>query len=85
MATTEDDLKRFVEFVHTRISADSAAELGLSELFDLWLLQAPSDDDYTENVAAVNASINDFLSGERGTPAGEHSRVLRDEFGIADE
>ena len=58
------------------------AELQLPELFDLWLLQNPKADDHAENVAAVNASINDYLNGERGTPAGEHSRELREEFGV---
>ena len=49
------------------------------------MLQNPSEADYAEDVAAVNASINDFMNGERGTPAGEHSRELCREFGITDE
>ena len=81
MATTEDDLKSFNQFVRERIGDDS--DLKLPELLDLWMLQNPTDDDYTENVAAINASINDFMNGERGTPAGEHSRELREEFGFA--
>ena len=85
MATTEDDLKSFTAFVHDRIACGSASELGLPELFDLWLLQNPTDADYAENAAAINASINDFMNGERGTPAGEHSSELRDEFGLSDE
>ena len=85
MATTEDDLKKFTAFVHERIASASASKLGLPELFDLWMLQNPTDAGYAENVAAINASINDFMNGDRGTPAGEHSSELRDEFGLSDE
>ena len=80
MATAEDDLKNFSQFVSEQVRDNT--ELQLPELFDLWLLQNPSADDYAENVAAINTSINDYLNGERGTPAGEHSRKLREEFGV---
>lgn len=78
MSTIENDLKSFTEFVQNSQSSNRT----LPELFDLWMLENRTDEDHAENVAAVNASINDFLNGERGTPAGEHSRQLRDEFGI---
>ena len=83
MATTEADLKSFTQFVNERMGEDP--ELKLPELFDLWLLQNPTDADYAENVAAINASINDFMNGERGTRAGVHSRELRQESAISDE
>jgi hypothetical protein len=84
MATTADDLKSFSEFVQQHGGSDDA-DSRLPELFDLWMLQNPSDDAYAEDVAAVNASINDFIGGERGTPAGEHSQQLRTEFGIGNK
>ena len=83
MATTEDDLKSFNHFVHQRLSS-KARGASLAELFDLWLLENPDAADYAENVAAINASIEDFQRGERGTLAGEHSREFRKEFGITD-
>jgi hypothetical protein len=79
MPTTQDELKSFTEFVLQHEDSD----LTLPDLFDLWMLENPPADVRAEDVAAVNASINDFLSGERGTAAGEHSRQLRDEFGMA--
>ena len=85
MTATEDDLNSFTQFVRERIRNDASTESKLPELFELWMLQNPSHDEYVENVAAINASINDFLNGERGTPAGEHSRKLREEFGFSDE
>lgn len=78
MATIHHELERFVEFVQNHEDSNRT----LPELFDLWMLENRTDEDHAENVAAVNASIDDFLNGERGTPAGEHSRQLRDEFGI---
>lgn len=85
MSTAEDDLRDFTAFVHDRISKGDASELGLAELFDLWMLENPTDADYEVNVAAINASINDFMNGQRGTPAGEHSRELRAKYGLTDE
>ena len=85
MATTEDDLKSFSQFVYDHLGDETACDSRLPELFDLWMLQNPNDTDYAENVAAVNASISDFMNGERGTPAGQHSRELRCEFGLGDE
>jgi hypothetical protein len=85
MTTTEDELKNFTAFVYQRIASGSASDLGLPELFDLWMLGNPTDADYAGNVAAINASINDFMKGERGTPAGEHSRELREQYGLSEE
>lgn len=84
MATTEDDLKNFTQFVLDNIS-DIEDDSRLPELFDLWMLQNPRPDDYADNAAAINASIDDYLNGERGTPAGQHSQQLREEFGFTDE
>lgn len=81
MSTTLNDLERFTEFVHQY----QASGRSLPELFDLWILEDLAEDEHVENVAAVNASIRDFLNGKRGTPAGEHSKQLREEFGVGDE
>ncbi len=84
MATIEQDLESFTQFVKKQLDI-SDSEQKLAELFDLWMLENPDDTDYAENVAAVNASIQDFINGERGTLANEHSAELRKEFGISEE
>ena len=57
MATADDDLKNFSQFVpHVRENT----ELRLPELFDLWLLQNPNAEDFVENLVA----INDYLCGQ---------------------
>jgi hypothetical protein len=85
MATTADDLKSFNQFVQEQLGQGNEDDSRLPELFDLWMLQNASGEAYAEDVAAINASINDFMNGERGTPAGEHSQQLRAEFGIGNE
>jgi hypothetical protein len=85
MATTEEELKSFSQFVQQRLDNGESADLPLAEHFDLWMIQNPGDEAYREDVAAINASVNDFLNGERGSPAGEDSRRLREEFGIGQE
>ena len=74
MKTTEQDLHSFTSFVKQQIESGEAA-LTIDELFDHWRLENPSDTLYSENVAAINASIQDFQNGERGTPAGDDSAL----------
>jgi hypothetical protein len=85
MSSTEEDLKSFSQFVQQKLDNGEVSDSNLPELFDLWMLQNPAAETYLEDVAAVNASINDFMNGDRGTPAGEDSRQLREEFGISPE
>jgi hypothetical protein len=80
MSTTEHDLASFTNFALRKIESGQG-DLTIDELFDRWRVENPSDELYAENVAAVQASIQDFKVGERGTIAGEHSAQLRREFG----
>ena len=84
MANVKEELDRFSAFVRQRISSNQAED-SLDELFDLWRSQNPAKDLYAENVAAVNAAIQDYRDGDRGTCAGEHSEQLRREFGGGSE
>lgn len=79
--STLDELNRFTQFVHDRLSNESGQRSRLSELFEQWMIENPDDPGHEENVAAINASIADFTSGERGTLAGEHSQELRKKLG----
>jgi hypothetical protein len=80
MSTTEQDIANFTQFALQRIEAGHR-DATIDELFDQWRLENPSDEEFAENVAAVQASIRDYLSGERGTIAGEHSAMLRRDSG----
>lgn len=81
MPTATEELQLFSRFVEAHTSG-SEKERTLSELFDLWMLNRPTASDFAEDVAAINASIQDFRNGQRGTLAGEHSNELRAEFGF---
>lgn len=76
MATAEDDLRGFSDFVHQRLQADDS--VSLTELMDEWQLLHPKDTQFAENVDAVNAAIADYKNGDRGKLAGELTRELRE-------
>ncbi len=80
MATSEQELASFTSYARERIESGQR-NLTIEELFDQWRTENPSDEQYADNVAAVQASIQDFKNGERGTFAGEHSAQLRRDFG----
>ena len=80
MATAEQDIASFTNFARQKIEAGER-DLTIDELFDQWRIENPSDEQHAENVAAMQASIDDFKRGERGTLAGEHSAQLRHKFG----
>ena len=84
MTTAEQELNSFTSFARQRIEA-AVRDLSIDELFDQWRAENPSDVSYAENVAAINASIQDFKNGERGSIAGQHSMQLRRDFGLAGE
>lgn len=76
MATAEDDLRVFNDFVKQRLQTDDTVSLG--ELMDEWQLLHPTDMQFAENVDAVKAAIADYKDGDRGKPAGELARELRE-------
>ena len=83
MSTAEQDIDRFTSYARQKIESGER-DLSIDELFDQWRVENPSDEQYAENVAAIQASIQDYKNGERGTIAGEHSAQLRREFGLND-
>jgi hypothetical protein len=82
MATAEQELASFTSYAQQKIDSGQR-DLSIDELFDQWRAENPSDEQYAENVAAIQASIQDFKNGERGTIASEHSAQLRREFGVS--
>ena len=83
MATIEQELASFTSYARQTIDS-GRNDLSIDELFDQWRAENPSDAQYAENVAAIQASVQDFQRGERGTIAGGHSAQLRREFGLSD-
>ena len=79
MSTAEQDIASFTSFAMQRIGTGDS-DLTIEQLFDQWRIENPSDEQYAENVAAIQASIADFKAGERGTIAGAHSAELRQTY-----
>lgn len=73
---TKEQINDFSRFAVEQLNSGGAA-LGMDELHDLWRREHPDPDAYAENLAAVNAAIQDYKAGDRGRPAGELSRELR--------
>ena len=84
MATTAQELDSFTRFARERLSVGEV-EPSLDELFDLWRIENPTDTSCTEDVAAIAGAIEDFKNGDRGRPAGELSRELRDRLRTPEE
>ena len=84
MATVERDLEDFVQFAKKQIDG-GGQELSLDELFDMWRIENPNQADHSSDVAAVEAAIADFRSGDRGRIAGELSDELRKQYGLPKE
>jgi hypothetical protein len=61
--------------ISTKLSMDSS--MNAEESDDQRGVETASFEEHAENVAAVHSSIRDYLAGERGTLAGEHSAMLR--------
>ncbi|MCL4200888.1 MAG: hypothetical protein KJ000_00235 [Pirellulaceae bacterium] len=81
MTTTSQELESFTDFARRRL-ASGAPEPSLDELFDLWRIKNPSHKDAAEDLAALAEAIADYRLGDRGQPAGELSRELREEIGL---
>lgn len=81
MTTTAQELESFTQFAKRRLAGEEP-EPSLDELFDLWRMENPTDENHAENVAALAAAIEDFRNGDRGQRAGELTRELRRELGV---
>lgn len=84
MIATHDELDRFNEFARTRID-QTDEQLTLDELWDLWRLQNPNSAEHAENVAAVKAALRDMENGDRGLPAEEQIRAMREKYNLPSE
>jgi len=84
MATLEqiESFRQFAdEYTHKE-----GNDLSLAELVDLWEEQNSPPEEHAENVAAIQAAIDDMNNGDKGRDASEVIQELRDELSLsADE
>ena len=79
---TQEEINDFTNFALQQIH-HGGTELSMDELYDKWRRENPDPAVCAENVAAVQGAIDDFKNGDRGLPAGELSRELRDKLATA--
>ena len=76
---TREQLDSFYEFATKQLENGGKAKT-VDELYDQWRFENLTVEDMAENVAAIQASIDDMNSGERGREAGDVVRELRKEL-----
>ena len=79
MAVTQQELDRFNQFALDRID-NGNGDLTLEDLLDQWRIENPLPEQFAENVAAIQAAIDDMNHGDTGRDAGEVSKELRQEL-----
>ena len=79
---TQEEINDSASFALEQVN-NGGAQLSMDELYDTWRHQRPDPAEHAENVAANNAAIEDFQNGDRGRPAGEVTKELREELGIS--
>jgi len=80
MPRTEDQLDSFYRFAKDKL-ANGGSELSVPELFHLWQLENPSDDERAQVIAAINQGEKDIDSGNY-RPANEFMDEMRRKYNI---
>lgn len=79
---TQQQLESFHRFAAEQLRK-GAGELSMGDLVDLWELKNLPADQFDENVAAIQASIDDMLAGEVGRDAVDVLRDLREQLNLS--
>ena len=78
---TREQIDSFYRFATEQL-ASNGAEKSIDELYDQWRYENLRPEDVAENVAAVQAAIDDMNNGDTGRDAGEVERELREELNL---
>lgn len=75
------ELFEFHQFVAQKLASPDQ-KLSPEEVLELWRETNPSPQEYANTVAALKEAISDYEAGDRGIPAAEFDRQLRERHGI---
>ena len=78
---TQEQIDSFYRFATEQLANDGS-EKSIDELYDQWRYENLRPEDVAENIAAVQAAIDDMNSGDTGRDAGEVERKLREELNL---
>jgi len=79
--TTREQIEDFYQFATERLE-NGSADLTMDELYDEWRIKNPTPEEFAENVAAIQAAIDDMNNGDKGRDAREISRELREKYNL---
>ena len=71
------ELQQFVQFIQAKLTAGET-QLSPEEVLDQWRDEHPSDEEFEENVRAIQEALDEMDAGERGISAAESVRRLRE-------
>ena len=74
--TSQEQIDSFYRFASEQL-AKNGSQKSVDDLYDQWRLQNLSPEESLENIAAVQAAIDDMKNGDDGRDAGEVERELR--------
>jgi hypothetical protein len=74
---TQEQIESFYRFAKEQL-ANGGSDRSVDELYDQWRYQNLTPDELAENVAAIQASIDDMKNGHPGRDASEVEREIRD-------
>lgn len=81
-AVVSTELQEFAQFVQAKLAAGET-KLSPEEVVDQWRDAHPTEEEFEENVQAIQEALDQMNAGEKGITAAESVRRLRERIGIS--
>lgn len=78
---TRDQIDSFHRFAIEQL-ASGGSDKSIDELYDQWRYENLTPEELAENVAAIQAAIDDMKAGDTGRDAAQVEQELRDELNL---
>jgi hypothetical protein len=75
------ELQEFALFIQATLDAGETS-LTPEEVLDSWRLEHPTEEQFEENVRAIQLALDEMNEGERGIEAAEYIKLLRERLGV---
>jgi hypothetical protein len=79
--TTQEQIESFYRFATEQL-ANGDADKSVDDLYDQWRYETELSENMAENVAAVQASIDDMNNGETGRDVCDVIGEMREKFNL---
>ena len=79
--TTQEQIDSFYRFATEQL-ANGGSDKSIDELYDQWRYENLTPEELEENVAALQAAIDDMNAGDTGRDAARVEQELRDELNL---